>query len=547
MRNTRQRTRLEANSAARLFRHLAAVALPVCAVLLAGVLGTVGWATPKTLTIGGAATDGLIADGAAADMRRAIDKWYAARWSERGPALPELTSDAGFLRRITLDLEGRIPSIDEAESFAADTNVDKRDAIIKRLMGQPRYFVYQAEVLRKEWLRDGDLIRVSQRVPALETWIRDRLREHVAYDQLVRDLLDAGGATSGAGSAGARIFRDAYSEQPERIAAQSARLFLGISLECAECHDHPFQQWSRQQFWQYAALFSDSDDSASPSLRPSTTNAQGEAFEGHFPFSDQWNEHADARANVGAWLTDPNNPYFARATVNRMWKQFFGRGLVEPADAIVLDESEPNLPLLDELARLFVASHFDHAALTEGMLLSRVYQLRTGLSGADEEASLELGRMPLRSLSAEQMYDSLLAATGAAELGGIESLPQARADSLQAARAQFVEQFAGTGNSPTAEPTVSQALALMNSPLLLSATAVDGTGTLAAVVHSPFLSEAERIERLYLAALSRQPTAAELEAAQGAVATARSEDERKELLGDLFWSLLNSPEFTFNH
>jgi hypothetical protein len=510
-----------------------------------------------------------------------IDKHLAAAWEKVGlkPAPP--ASDAEFLRRVTLDLAGRIPSVAELRAFLRDKDPNKRKKAVERLLKSPRHVSHFTNVFRSWMLPEASAsFQARFLVPGFEAWVRGQLSDNVPYDKMVRDLLTApvGPQQGQFGFAGGQAsnpsaFYIAKEVKAENVAASAARLFLGVRLECAQCHDHPFAKWEKQQFWQFAAFFSgmrrqNQGDFAVPGQE--TANRREIAIPGtgrtiKAKFLDgsepKWKDKESTRKTLADWITAPANPYFARATVNRMWQYFFGNGLVEPVDEMIGTDSKPSHPeLLDELAKEFAAHQFDLKFLMRALTASRAYQLSSIRTAAGQDDPKLFACMPLRGLTAEQIYDSVVQATGFKEGNLVLAQPVVLSPFGGGSREDFVNKFSEqNGKATDFQSSILQALVLMNGKLIESATSLENSETLLAVVDNPFMNTQERIETLYLAALSRPPRAKELtrmvkfvEAAAGEEGGEEATEEQRERrykqgLADVFWALLNSGEFLLNH
>jgi hypothetical protein len=505
-----------------------------------------------------------------------IDELVAQRWAAVKVEPAPRADDAEFLRRAYLDLAGRIPSVAEARTFLADTRPDKRQQLVERQLASPGYVAHFTNVWRALLLPEVSTnIQVRIALPGFQAWVRQQLAGNVGYDRMVRELLTApvtGGGPQLAVRAGAQgepspaAFYLAKEVKPENLAAATSRLFLGVKLECAQCHNHPFASWKRDQFWTYAAFFAGlqarqqgnrfnprPEDLAKRELTvPGTERVVKARFlDGSEP---KWQDGVAARATLAEWMTAKDNPYFARAAANRMWAYFFGTGLVEPVDEMVGTEHAASHPeLLDELAGQFAAHDFDLKFLIRAITASRAYQLTSAAAHKDQEDPTLFARMALKGLTAEQLFDSVAQATGFQESGPARN-PRAAVlgGGGGAARTAFLAKFANEGEKPTETQTsVLQALTLMNGRVIADATSLERSETLAAVVDAPFLNTPRRIEALYLAALSRPPRPTELarlvkyvDGGGAGDAKAKSYDLA---LADVFWALLNSSEFILNH
>jgi hypothetical protein len=544
----------------------------------------VGWcvlaAAPAALGADPPAGDGKSAQAAAARDARAltakIDRRIADSWEKAGAKPAAVADDAEFLRRASLDLAGRIPSVSEARAFLKDTSPDKRERLVERLLDGPLYVRHFGSVWRQLLLPEAVAnIQVRLRLPDFEAWLRKELARNVGYDQLARDLLTAplgaGGPPqqflAGAGEPSPLVYYLAKELQPENLAASTARVFLGVRVECAQCHNHPFASWKREQFWGYAAFFAGVQKRPGnqvvpapekPQLRELKIGGTDKVVQATFldGAKPDWKEDSSGRATLAEWMTRADNPYFARAGANRLWYYFFGTGLIDPVDEMVGGESTSSHPeLLDELAKDFAAHHFDLKYLIRAIALSKAYQLSSAATDKSQDDPRLFARMPLRGLTPEQLFDSVAEAVGYQEgPGGGGRNPFAGAGSP---RGQFLSRFAGQSDKAVeAQTSILQSLALMNGRLIAEATSVEArrTSLLGGLVDAPFLTTASRIETLYLATLSRKPRPKEAERmlnyveTGGEAKTDRPTAEQKNAaLADVLWVLLNSSEFIVNH
>lgn len=502
--------------------------------------------------------------GDATALARKIDQHIARRQADLHAEPAPLADDAEFLRRVYLDLAGRIPAVEETRTFLADSRPDKRAQLVEELLRRPRYVAHFTNVWRALLLPEANnnfQVRILQ--GQFETWLRQQLARNAGYDQIVRTLLTTpvtarnGNPFDLQGDAAPMTFYFAKELKPENLAASTARVFLGVSVECAQCHNHPFAEWKREQFWGFAAFFSGIQaqrqmDFILPgkeeaSKREMTIPGTGKVVQATFLDGTQpvWKPETKARATLADWLTAPTNPYFARATVNRLWSYFLGTGLVEPVDEMVGGTSTSSHPeLLDLLAQEFAAHQFDMKFLIRAITASQAYQRTSATTHKSQGDPSLFARMPLRGLTPEQLFDSVALATGYRDSGGGDDIFSSFLGGARSARSEFLTRFAYSERATEAQTSILQALSLMNGKVVAAATSLERSETLAAVVDAPFLGTVGRVEALYIATLSRRPEARELDRAVRFVKSAAREDNA---LADLFWALLNSPEFILNH
>jgi hypothetical protein len=502
---------------------------------------------------------------AAGELTRRVDEELAALWAAEkihpvGPA-----SDAEFMRRVYLDLLGRTPSVAEAREFLGDSSGDRREALVDRLLAHHDHATHFAAVWRRILLPDEvDLSRLGGS-EQFEEWLSEKFAANVPYDQIVSELLLAEGRVS---EPGPLLFYAAVRLEPEELAARTSRAFLGVRMECAQCHDHPFdEKISQQDFWSFAAFFARISrprgkmEMTSPVLAV-RDNVRGDVM---IPESDEVVpprlpgsvmelaeevEGPSRRAQLVAWLTARDNQHFAEATVNRVWAHLFGRGLVEPVDDMRPDNKPVAPEVLDTLGRDFAASEFDLRRLLRALVLSDAYQLtsREDASGVnDPSRALVFAQMNMKSLTAEQLYDCISVATGRASLAGGPTAPAGLVRFADMSRQAFIEQFrTAPGQVTDYQAGIPQALTLMHGGLIHSATDVAASGLLKSL-SAPFFKDDQRLETLYLATLSRYPEPEEREVMLASLGAAKNTAERQQVLGDVLWALLNSAEFTLNH
>ncbi len=490
--------------------------------------------------------------------------WIDARFAEeceragRKPAPP--VDDATFLRRLFLDLQGRVPAVAQLRDFLADQGTLKRQNYVERLINaeqRPERFAQRtAENLARVWRR----MMIPSSAPGaamavqLEPWLARQFAANTPYDEFARKLLLAAGqqpmpgvvaAPSPDSDAAAAVFQQAVGPMPENLASAYVRVFLGVRLNCAQCHDHPFTDWKRKDFWGVAAFFSGGPKSEAPQPAPmiAAESAGGLSYAAKLLWTDEPLKELPAgkssREVLAEWMTSPDNPNFAATVVNRAWQYLCGRGLAGSVDD--LDRVSPEeRQVLDELARLFVESGFDLRWLMMGICQSRTYQqAHADESPGDAEG---LARRPLKTLLPEQVFDSLEQALG---------LSVTKADNgprYNGLRDQFVARMNESAPETPVDfkAGIPQALMLMNGKLTADATNLDSSRTLRAIVEAPFLKPEEKIETLYFAALTRKPSDKELAFLLDYVRRHSSEGEQKQAFAQIFWGLLNSPEFVLS-
>jgi len=494
------------------------------------------------------------ADGVAfpeTELSHPVDRlvWSKLRLMNIVPS--ELCDDASFLRRATLDTLGALPTPEEARAFALDDAPDKRERLVDRLLAREEYADYWALYWSDILLVDRQ--KLGERgAYELHRWLRRQLAENRPYNAWVRELVTASGNSATNGPA--NFFRAL--DTPDDAARAVSQAFLGVRLECAQCHHHPFEKWSQEDFYGLAGFFNGLERKP---LGPARVMVYHAGYrETRIPHREQVAamrppdgepaaivSAADPRVELAAWLTAAENPWFARLAANRLWKHFHGRGLVEPEDDLRSTNPPTNPALLDYLADEFVSAGYDLRALQRTILISRTYQLAAETNANRDDEQNYSHHYP-RRLPAEVLLDALSQASGSAE--EFYGLPWGtRAVELWDNRlpSYFLEIFGRPARtSPcecgrTSDPTMAQALHLMNAPEI-EAKIADPAGRAARLVESGGGDE-HIAEELCLAALSRLPTERE----RAVAAELFAGGDRRRAAEDFLWTLLNSYDFLF--
>lgn len=491
-----------------------------------------------------------------------IDGLAYAGFKQLGILPSDLCTDAEFLRRAKLDAIGVLPTPDEVRAFLAEKSPTKRRDAIRRILDDPAY----ADHWATKW---ADLVRPNpdrvgiKSVFTLDQWLRQSFRANKPYDQFVREILLAEGSNHRDGPA--VIYRDR--REPADRTTMFGQLFLGTRLECARCHNHPNEKWTQADFYQFAAFFGPMKQKGAGVSPPISAGAEtfyfGAAGDVKHPVTGEVMKPrpldgpfepaapgSDPRQGLVASLLAPDNPYFAPAAVNRVWAAFFGRGMVEPVDDFRISNPGVNPPLLSALARDFVAHGYDLKHLMRTIMESRLYQLSSTPNDSNLADTRNFSRAYRRRLPAEVLLDAVNDATLATDtFAGMPRGTRATQAWTYKIESQFMDAFSRP--DPSMDPpcerdthlSVVQSLHLMNSKAIQTKLGAAG-GRARLLADSP-KTEREIVEELYLATLSRLPGADELAIA---VATFSADGAtRPNATEDVFWALLNSAEFVFNH
>ena len=501
------------------------------------------------------------------ELATEIDGLIRRRLAAENVTAAPAADDAEFLRRVFLDLGGRIPPSTRVRRFLADRDPDKRRKVVDELLDSSLYVVHFSNVWRKALLPETQADPQTRvLVPAFEAWLRQKLTDDTSYSEMVREIVTVPLAASRnpreipgqADRPSPLAFYQAKQIKPENLAASTARTFLGIRIECAQCHDHPFDNWKQNDFWSFAAFFAGMERQGRggflAAIRevadrrklkiPGTETSVGPVFlDGSRPLPTQTR---GARQLLADWMITVENSYFAKAAVNRLWSQMFGIGLVDPPDDFTADNPPSHPKLLDLLASEFASHNFDVCHILRSIVASDAYQRTSRQTDPSQQKPRLFSRMAVKGLSPEQIFDSLAQATGyvPAAVDRTSTGPGA----LDSVRSEFVDLFGDDSSRPTQQrTTILQALALMNGGLVSEATSLDRSRTLTAVVEFPALGTGDRVEALFLAALGRRPGAKRLAALVAYVDAGGVTKDPAAALADVFWALLNSSEFLLNH
>jgi hypothetical protein len=475
----------------------------------------------------------------------------------------DVCSDSDFLRRVYLDLIGTLPTAVESRRFLSDTRTNRRELLVDELLTRPEFAMYWA-------LKWADLLRVDRQALGHRAaydeyrWIRTALAQNMPLDQFARAVVTAEGPLSE--NPQGYLFKAVT--EPGKAASAVSQVFLGVRIECAQCHHHPYDRWSQTDYFGMTAYFTQLQRKNSPfgevlaaTGDPATKHPRtGETITAHplgSPMPEK-NVSGDRRVELAAWMTSPDNPFFARNLTNRAWAHMLGRGLVEPVDDVRATNPPSNPELLTALAKHLIDVKYDLRAVLKTIALSRTYQQSTTTNATNNRDEQNYSRALLKRMDAEVLLDALCQATGVPERYE-GAPPNTRAIELWDSQVDhyFLKLF-GRPVRVTAcecervsEPSVSQVLHLLNSQRVQEKLSHEG-GLVARLVKEQ--SQDDRLaEELYLSIFARLPTADETRTAVNYLQTAGKADgvspaaARRTAAEDLAWTMLNSLEFVFNH
>jgi len=468
-----------------------------------------------------------------------------------------LCSDEVFLRRVYLDVAGAVPDAETTAKFLKDSNANKRERVIDQLLDRKEFtdmwVMKFAELLQ---IRTDDNNGVSYKSTLLYfNWIKDRIASNMPMDQIVRELLTAKGGTFVSPATNYyQIERDNL-----KITENVAQVFMGMRIQCAQCHDHPFDQWTQDDYYSFASFFSQVGRKRGADPRESIIYNRNSGEINHpihkKPMPPKFlggetpaiKKGTDRRKVLADWLASPDNPFFARNLANIVWSHFFGQGIIEPVDDVRISNPPSNPELLDKLASQFTEYNYDFKKLVRDVCNSRAYQLSTRTNTSNEDDLRNFARAQLRRMRAEVLLDVISQVTQTKNK--FQGLPLG-ARALQIADGRFSNYFLTTFGRATREtvcscevvmePNMSQALHLLNGDVTNSRI---NQGKVVQTMLKDGKSPALIIDDLYLRCYSRLPRENEK---ANLLASIDSEDPT-ESLTDIFWALLNSKEFIFNH
>lgn len=499
-----------------------------------------------------------VADWPAA--RNVVDEHVFAKLKSLGIPTSQLCDDSTFIRRATLDIAGRLPTLEESQAFLADKSETKFEAAVDRLLNSAEY----ADFFAKKWSailrnkRDGQAEMFNSF--AFHDWLRTSFYENKPYDQVVRELLTATGSVET--NPAVAWYREVANT--ESRVEDAAQLFLGQRIQCARCHHHPFEKWSQADYFHMSAFFSKiTPKEGSTPEQPMYVSRLGNAAAQH-PKSGQSLQPAgldgnklevtaidDPRNGLVDWMVDPANPFFARSLANRYWKHFFERGLVEPEDDLRVTNPPANPALLDGLAKHFIDSKYDLKSLVRLICTSTTYRLSSEANEQNLADQSSYSRYYPKRLQAEVLLDAIDQVVGSTT--AFDGMPAGtRAVSLPdtSFNSYFLTVF-GRPDSASAcecersqEATLAQSLHLLNSSDVQAKLASENANP-AKLAKDSSVDHTTHLRELYMRSFSRQPTESELQVALSYIE--RKKANLREAYEDLVWALINSKEFVFNH
>lgn len=502
-----------------------------------------------------------------------VDEPIAAKWKELGITPSIACTDEQFIRRVSLDITGTLPGVAEVVAFTTDKDPAKRDKLVDKLVESPEYGYYFAN----KW---ADILRVKRRGQtsrmagtfAFHSWIRETLANDVPYDQFVREIVTAVGEE--ATSPPTVWYKEVTT--PEQFVDDISQVFLGQRLACANCHHHPYERWTQDDYWGLAAYFArvgskplpnpgssinaDGGRSRRQSIyiksSGSVTNKRTSKPAVMQPLDGQplkVSTEDDPRKLLADWMTSDINPFFAKAIVNRYWAHFFGRGIVDPLDDMRATNPPSNPALLDALAVEFVRNKYSLKALVKVIAKSRVYSLSSLPNEFNRGDRQNYARYHPKRLSAEVLFDAVAKATGSpSTFNGLPTDRNAPQRAIMLPDESFPSYFLDVTGRPQRISAcecerVNEASLAMTLHLLNSQEVQDKIGRGGSRVDQygrDKRSDEEKVKELFLATLCTSPTPEQLKAALEHLT--KHSKEKKQAYENILWALLNSKSFVFN-
>jgi len=493
-----------------------------------------------------------------------VDTAVFGKLKQLGIPASDLCDDATFLRRVSLDITGALPSEEEVRTFLADTSSDKRDRIIDRLLDTTAYADHFANkwnfVLRnkKEGGEDGPGTMLFHQ------WLWSKMYDNTPYNEFVREIITASGDPQT--NPAVVWYRDV--DSTEEQVEDTAQLFLGLRIQCARCHHHPFEKWSQDDYYGMAAFYNRVGKKVVPNASGGMRDRRVFHNEGVATASNPRTGKAlkptglgtpayeiaadsDPRVKLADWMSDPKNPFFAKSLVNRYWKHFFSRGIVEPEDDMRETNPPANPELLNSLSDHFIASGFDMKELIRTICRSRTYQLSALPNDFNANDKQNFSRYYPRRLSAEVLYDAFHIVTDTSEnFGGMPAGTKAM-QLVDASNATYFLQVFGQPKGDTAcecersmDANLAQSLHLLNGREIQEKIGREGARS-ARLATETARPDDERIRELYRWVFAREPNAEELEVALAYLK--KHADNVRRGYEDVVWALINTKEFQFNH
>lgn len=500
-----------------------------------------------------------------------VDKFTSAKWKQLGLAPSELCSDEQFIRRLSLDLTGTIPTPIQVKAFVDSTSPNKRKDLVEKMLNSSEYSYYfaakWADILR---VKRGGQAENMKGTFAFHGWIRDAIKSDMPYDQFAREILTATGDESETPP----TYWYKSLTNPEQYVDDTSQVFLGLRMACAQCHHHPYEKWSQDDYWGMASFFGKigrkklaipgqvSNNNANQKLvvyttkTGSVTNKRSGKVADYKALGEKamvMEEDDDPRVKLVDWMVDGKNQFFPKAIANRYWAHFFSRGIVDPLDDMRVTNPPSNPELLDALAGDLVKNGFSLKQLIRSIVNSRTYQLSAVPNDFNKQDKQNYARYYPKRLSAEVLFDAVCLITDSpAGFGGLPTDQLAPKRAIMLPDEGYASYFLDVFGRPqrisacecerVSEANLAQALHLLNSDEIQNKLARPN-GRADAIAKDP-RPDAEKIDDIFLWAFSRKPTPQQKESALGHLT--KHTMNKKLAYENIIWALLNTKEFMFN-
>lgn len=490
---------------------------------------------------------------------RQVDQFFAAEWNSQNLQPAARAPELQIYRRLSLALTGTIPSLEELRQFEADHQPRRIERWTQRLLNDSRFGYYFSERLARSLVgTEGGQFLIFRR-DRFKDWLREQLRKRTPYDQLVRHMIADTGLWTSVPST--NFISSAFANDDideNKLAGRSVRAFLGQRIDCAQCHDHPFDHWKQSEFQGLAAFFGQVRTSALVGMTDFSNveyevenrkTKVKEVVAPAVPFHKEWLPATGTRRQqLAVWMTHPDNRRFERATANRIWGLMFGKAYIDPVDGLT-DPPPDRTDLLDILGADFRRHNYDLRRLIQVIAASQCYQLDS-VHPVEDDGQVEVLKsqwavFPLIRLRPEQVIGAFLQAS---TLGTIDQNSHLFFRAIRFFRENdFVKEYGDLGENELNEQpgTIPQALLRMNGKLIRELTEANGLNSAGRIANMAPDDQA-CLETVYLVTLTRRPTAPEIDYFSRQLKAARG-TERAKVVEDLYWSLCNSPEFSWNH
>ena len=491
------------------------------------------------------------------DERNYIDTLVDAKLKKLRIVPSELCSDEIFLRRAHIDICGNLPTLEEHNAFVTDKDPQKRDKLVDELLSRKEFVdiwvMKWAELLQIR----SDNNQVSYKNTLLfYNWLEDRIEHNVPFDEIVQELLGANGGTfKNPATNYYQITTDTL-----KVAENAAQVFMGMRIQCAQCHNHPFDRWTMDDYYGFAAFFSQVGRKQAEDPREIIVFNRGNGEVNH-PVGGRVVQpkflggavpdvkDKDRRIVMAKWLASPENPYFAKNLANIVWAHFFGKGIIDQVDDVRVSNPPVNPELLDALGQKFTDYHYDFKRLVRDICTSRTYQLASETNPSNETDERNFSHSGIRRMRAEVLLDCINQVTGTNEK--FRGLPLG-SRAVQIADGTTSDYFLTTFGRATRE-TVCSCEVKMDPNLSQALNLINGRTVQSKIANSPLINQMfadkkplpQMVVELYIRCFGRTPTDAEMSSLAAQIGQAG--DDKPKAMVDLFWALLNSQEFMFNH